>query len=515
MATRITVTTSSQGLVGRVKAVQAANREAQLRKEQEAATEEEVNKAVTAEQEEDERSVGGLPDTEVARRTSAQRESLGSVMGVEYSSQTISGTPSATFRLTVGPPGQTPSVDADVLAPSGAGATEQPDTVDLSSGNEAVIGFLVTYATPNFFGKTWHTEYPCGYTYQTGTGTPAVSSWTEYRMPYVTTANFDDSAHYLLPLGSKTCVFVYVYSKLRTLTVYERKYRTDRTSVNARSTSAGLTGCGFQTGTYYDRETVFLTQDTFSHIEQRQAYQILAFLVSPTTVKAIPVPTVLDQRLRALHPPMEVNGTTEVLTSSSYTRYEYADLYSSNNEPQNYNGPVTYGYSTVPAYDAAQHQADSLHGDYPSGNDVLAKQFGLGDLNTSNHEGDYFTPAVYRFLAAAMDLSTASAKTYSYMRSSFFTNAPGKYLAPCVVDGSCPLDQYDDPTTVAFDVTTQAPVDTQTEVPSSKFSRNSRYKVPLNGTSQYWVTFGWDWDKKGYCRQQLASLGFTAADLTP
>lgn len=514
MSTRITVTTSSQGLLDRVKAVQAANRDGQLGKEKDAATEEQIAAAAAVRALAEERPTGGAPDTSVSRRTSAQREA-GSVMGVEYTTQTIAGVPASTLRLTVGPPGQNPSVQADILQPSGAGATNQPSTSSDSSGQDAVLGFLVTYATPNFFGNSWVTEYPCGYTYQTGPGTAPTSSWTESRMPYVVSANYDDSAHYLLPLGNGTSVFVYVYSKLRTLTVYERLDRTERVSTNPRPTGPTLTGCGGQTGTYYDRETTYLSENIFSHVEERQVYELLAFLVSPTSVKAITVPTELEQRLQALHPPMEVNGTTEVLTSSSYTRYEYADLYSTSNEPRNYNGPITYGYATVPAFDAALHRTNSLHGQYPSGNDVLAKQYGLGELNTTSHEGDYFTPAVYRFIAASMDLSTAAAQTYSYMRSTFFTNAPSKYLAPCVVDGSCPLDQYDEPTTVVFDVTTQAPIDTSTSVTSTSFRTGTRYKVPLNGTWQYAVTYGWDWDKKAYCRQQLASLGFTAADLTP
>lgn len=444
------------------------------------------------------------------RRPAAQRLEEGSTMGVQYTTQVIAGSPQPTFRLTVGPPGQLQYVQADTLAPSTAAATNRPATTSTTSGAESVLGFLILHDPPNFFGNDWTTEYPCGSSFQTGKGTAPTSSWTESTTARVITQDFTDSAGYLLPIGSQTCIFLYVYSKLRTLTVYERKDRTDRTSVNPRFTTSG---CGLQTGTYYDRESTFRVEDIFDNIEQRQSYQIMAFLVAPDSVRALEVPEQLDAAIRQLHPPMEVNSTAEMLTSSEYTRYEFAEVAGVTDEPQNYNGPVTYGYSTIPIFSSAVHRQGSLHGNYQSvstRNDVLAKQFGMGYLHQDTHDGNFFTPAVFRFIRSAMDLSTSNAQLYDYMRSTYFSRAPKRYLAPCVIESSCTEQE-----TVGFDQTTTAPVNIDTPVQESDFSRKAKYDVALNGAFDYEVVFGWDWDDPTYCAQQLKALGFTTADLKP
>ena len=156
------------------------------------------------------------------------------------------------------------------------------------------------------------------------------------------------------------------------------------------------------------------------------------------------------------------------------------------------------------------HAQIKLHGNYDSRNDVLAKQFGLGYLNQDTHDGDFFTPAVYRFMDSPMNLSTSSAQTYAYMRSTYFSTAPRKYLAPCVIETSCAEQQ-----SVGFDVTSIAPVDFDTPVPATAFKREAKYDVALNGVYDYQVVFGWDWDNPTYCATKLKALGFTTADFKP
>lgn len=443
------------------------------------------------------------------RRPAAQRLQLGSTMGVEYTTQLIPGTPSATLRLEVGPPGLQQKVQVNLLEPSGAAASNLPPSTDTSSGPESVLGFLITYASPDFFGNNWRTEYPCGYTFQTGPGTAPTTSWTEYTTPRVVTQNFDDSHAYLMPVGNKGCIFVYLYSKLKVLTVFERMGRTDRVSTNPRETSSG---CSSMPGTYYDRESTFEEVDTFDNTEQRQRYEVLAFYVNQDSVRQLEVPQQFEDAMRALHPPLEVNDTEEQLTSAVFTRFEFADVAGST-EPSNYNGPVTYGYSSVPVVSISKQRQSSLHGNYVevnARNDVLAKQFGLGYLNEETHDGSFFTPAVYTFMRSAMNLSVASARTYAHMRSTYFSRAPKRYLAPCVIASSCTEQQ-----SVGFDQTTTGPVDIDTPVDAADFRRERKYDVALNGSYDYEVVYGWDWDQPDYCAQQLKALGFTAADLKP
>ena len=450
-----------------------------------------------------------VPDLYKKRRPAAQRIEIGSTMGVEYTTQIIPGTPSATLRLVVGPPSLQQKVQVDLLEPSGAAASNLPPTTDSSSGSESVLGFLITYASPDFFGNNWRTEYPCGYTFQTGPGTAPTTSWTEYTTPRVVTQTYDDSRAYLLPVGNKGCIFVYLYSKLKVLTVFERFGRTDRVSTNPRETSSG---CSSMPGTYYDRESTFQEIDTLDNVEQRQRYEVLAFYVDENSVRQLDVPQQFTDAIRALHPPLEVNDTEEQVTSSVFTRFEFADVAGST-DPSNYNGPVTYGYSTIPAVNISKQRQSSLHGNYVevnARNDVLAKQFGLGYLNTESHDGLFFTPAVYTFMRSPMNLSVPAVQTYAHMRSTYFTRAPKRYLAPCVIATSCTEQQ-----SVGFDQTTTAPINIDTAVADADFKRERKYDVVLNGSYDYEVVYGWDWDQPDYCAQQLKALGFTAADLKP
>jgi hypothetical protein len=507
MSTRITVTSGSDALLASAKQVQQANRAAQLQRERDArlaadATAERTAATVLA-------PIGGNPNTSIDRRPAAQRIT-GSTMGVQYTTQIIPAVPASMFRLTVGIPGLAENVVVETLEPSGAAATNQPTASDTSSGSESVLGFVTYSATPNFFGNNYTSQYPCGYTFQTGPGLPPTTSWTESVVPRVTSQDYDDSGYYLLPIGKKACIFVYVYSKLRVLTVYEQLSRVDRSSVNARETSSG---CSSMPGTYYDRESTFDLSETVYDVEERQRYEIFAFYVDASSVRQLEVPAGLDAAIRSLHPPLAVNDTAPYLSSRVYTRFEFADVAGSSSEPANYNGPATDVYSDVPVVNISKQRQASLHGAYEevdARNAVLARQFGLGYLNEEGHDGNFFTPAVYRFMESPMNLSISSAKNYAYMRSTYFSAAPRKYLAPCVLGGSC-----EEQASVGFDTTSSAPVDIDTAVLATAFGRDGKYNVALNGVYDYQVVFGWDWDDPTLCRTKLTALGFTPADLNP
>jgi hypothetical protein len=511
VSTQINVTVDSGGLGAKVKQQQNAARQAQLERERtqrvevEGRTQRDAKRAAEGRTPDGQPLYGTLSKTpEIDRRPAANRYQQGSMTAVDYVTTTSTGV-NPVFTLTVGPPGRNVNVVATTPAPSGAQATNLPASADTQSP-EAVVGFLTTFP-PDFFGFTWRTQYPCGTTFQTGINSPPYNSVSSSQSPQVVTNNYDDSAAYVLPIGKESCIFVYVYSKLRTLTVYRRITGTTRTSVNERIVTSG---CNGQAGAYWDRETVFADEQQLDNIESRQAYKFFAFYVSPTTVRELEVPAQLTLALNALHPPLVINDATEQLASTTYTRYEFIDQFPPFR--QNYNGPVTSGYSTIPYFNSDKHQQTTLHGYYyPENNDVLAKQYGLGNLNTTYHAGNYFTPAVYRFIRAKMNFDDpVASKSYSAMRSNYFPQAPNKYLAPCVLSGTCEANQR-----AQFDVTMTAPVNIDTAMPESAFNSNTRYKVSLNGVSKDSVLYGWDWDNPGYCRRQSFELGFSGADLTP
>jgi hypothetical protein len=150
---------------------------------------------------------------------------------------------------------------------------------------------------------------------------------------------------------------------------------------------------------------------------------------------------------------------------------------------------------------------------------ALARHFGMlrpsGGGTTA-----YWTPAVFSGLGGTLDAVSATDRSnYAYMRANHFGKAPGLFLAAQSFDPSV----YD-PQHVKWRQTKAQPATIMSPVPESSLRLSPRsYWIKLGEeirneqlvTADYQFYSSWDWGRESYCRQQLLSLGFTAADLVP
>lgn len=453
----------------------------------------------TSEQEPNGREVKRLP---VLRSPAANRTPVGgAVMGVTYEMYSDNYA-ARTSKLRVGTP------DFQVVAE--VGGISDPDlrvindvTLPASGNNGTVVEAVggIHYVDSSFANpyQAWSGLYATGVgapplLYQ-GTAPPPsksqVDTWTAFYDTYST----DQSRQFVVPAGGQNCVFIYVHNKLKMYNIYRRIRRREQTTENARTEAAMAPGIG--TGTWYDMRQVNRTIYEYVNTQTFAAYEIFAFLVTPRAVTQLTVPSTLETLIRAICPPVSVNGTTSRLLESAGGQ---VSGYGPGSTSYFFTLPNVYG--NMPSIDDSAWQASATYGTIPYGNDVLAKQFGIGWLQYNDHKGYFFSPAVFSYLQASLTLTGTDAKDYSAMRLQLNGKPPTKYLAPCV-----PFCSGDD---TEFSVTRTMPATTSDAIPESSFQPDRRYVVKRGEVSGGTLYYCWDWDDKAYCRQQMLALGFTA-----
>jgi hypothetical protein len=278
-----------------------------------------------------------------------------------------------------------------------------------------------------------------------------------------------------LPLGNKTCLFVFHRNFLRSI---------DFTSIGGSKES-------------------FPVHDTF------------AFVVSPTAARLVNAPDALKANLVEVYPRVTVNSTREQILVQAP-------------------GGQVISSVTVDAFDGTLWASGSRYGvaiNYSTTSSlrratVLALQYGILNADPANSFSlseylTYFSPAVYTFIQGPMTLD-ANAIQYEYMRSTYFARAPRFFLKRCAIETTCTAEK------TGFDVTRTVPQSLDTSIASTEFREVKKYDVALNGyevtgSFQFGLTpvrypglaFAWDWEDPKYCRQQAARLGFTGADFRP
>ena len=505
MSTYITVTSGTGALVTRVKQVQQANREAQLQRESDTALQAQIDNAIAREASQTERPIGGNPDTSIERRPSAQREA-GAVMGVTYSLN-VDSTEARTVKLRVGTTDFALSAEIGEIFDPGLVTINDVTLPNSGSGGDAVeaVGGLQYY--DSFFTnpyQAWSGLDASGIgapplLYQ-GSVPPPASSQVDVWTASYDTFSADCSATLVLPAGGQNCVFIYVHNKIKAFNTYRRIQRRTQERENPRTETDLVDRIG--TGTWYDmRQT---NRVIFEYVDTQQfaAYQIYAFLVTSKAVSPITVPSEALTYIQALCPPITVNATAQKLTESGGGQVSGYGPGSSS-----YFFTLPNVYDQAPAVDQAAWQDSTVYGTYPVDNDVLAKQFGIGWLQYSDHSGNFFSPAVFAYLKGGLDLQAADAKQYAAMRLQLGGLPPRKYLAPCVQ--TCATEDTE------FYSTKTEPVSITTALDETLFRLERRYAVKKGEVSAGDLYFCWDWDKRNYCRQQLSSLGFSGLAFAP
>lgn len=503
MSTQITVTSGSDALLVTAQQVQAANRAAQLQRSRDQRTENKAANAVT--EVVAETSTGGNSDTSIERRPAAMRQG-GAVMGVTYSLD-VDSSEARTVKLRVG--------TADFAQVAEVGGIFDPGMITVNdvtlpaSGNNGVVVEAVGglhYYDPYFANpyQAWSGLDLSGVgapplLYQ-GTTPPPTSSTVDVWTPSYDTLNADRSTALVFPAGGRNCLFVYVHNKIKAFNTYRRIQRRTQATENPRTQTGLIARIG--TSTWYDMRQINRVIYEYVDTQQFAAYQIFAFLVTANGVSSVSVPAQLSTYIQALCPAVTVNSTGSKLTESGGGQVSGYGPGSSS-----YLFPLPNVYGSVPNIDLGAWSDDTTYGSIPSGNDVLAKQYGIGWLQYSDHEGNFFSPAVYAYLKGSLNLQTAEAQQYGPMRVQLNGIPPAKYLAPCVE--SCTTDDTD------FYVTGTTPADISTALDPGLFRREPRYKVSKGESSAGTLYYCWDWDRISYCRQQLSSLGFSGLSFAP
>jgi hypothetical protein len=515
VSTQINVTVDSGGLRAKAKQLQNAARQAQLERERnkrveaESKTQRDAKLAAEGKAPDGSPSADtGTPAPDIYGYPAANRISSGSVGGVSYT--TALNTSNNTFSITVGPPGLVQSVTVSGLD---GGFYSSPQSLPpfTSSGevNIPAVGLLGQDRDTERW--VWDLDWPAntlGYGVRTVETQPPDSATVFTAFGTTTSISTNQDQQLLMPLGKSTSLFVYVRNWFKQFTVY------NRVTTDVYST-AQVWPVGddplYINKSYRSRLENSSVEDVFDHKELYSGYEMFAFVVGPSSVRQVEVPSSLESNIRSLYPPVAPNATVEFDQRATREVLRAAFL-----GGDAYATPWVITTGQRDNFDFNDWRATARYGDYPTfaGADALPRHFGLLDkrLNRS-----YFTPAIYRFIQGPMTIDSDSVN-YAFMRTNYFPNAPNFYLGECqvedVVNGKVVKTSCTDEK-VGFDVTRTQPVTLSTEIPASDFRMNAKYDVPLNGASRSSVLYAWDWDKPSFCRQQALALGFSAADLTP
>lgn len=148
--------------------------------------------------------------------------------------------------------------------------------------------------------------------------------------------------------------------------------------------------------------------------------------------------------------------------------------------------PITYK-----AFEAS----NISRGPYPDASadkQVLAKQLGIGYLETSDHSGKFFTPAIYEWLAGNATLTTR----YSEVAPAFYQpgDANNPFVGVYLSVGNGTEDS------IEMRATPTQPIDITT-------AHTALDWVTINTGSRYGDYLVWDWGNPEYCQQRLQALG--------
>lgn len=502
MATYINVVVGGDDLLSKVKGQQQAGRFAFQEQQRRRELEQEVKKDDAAKKPEQGRK---LEPTSYRRELTAHRHPSDGLIGVAY--RTFGDPSDQTLRLEVGLPGFGKSITIAGISDPGQKTVNNvtlPASGSSSTGVDAPPGIHYhdsRYTKPY---QAWSGLHITGSgsppnLYQ-GTTPPPLTSTSDTWVPYYTQTSTDKSRVYALPVGPSACVFVYLHNKLKLFNIYRKISRRQQRSVNPRGETSSLPQ--ITSMTWYDGEQDNLTIYEFDHLETFAAYNAYCVLVTDKAVRQIPTPSKLLDNLKKVSPPVASNK--QVATSYSSGGGQYSNYGPPFGRPD-YFYTLPSVSQNVAGFDDATWNAVAIYGTVPTSNQVLAKQFGLGRLNTSSHAGDFFTPAVFRFLGGGMTLSSADSQNYAAMRTAYYPKAPFQFLAPCVQ--ACSAADTE------FYVTRTQPTTITSRVPDTAFQKARAYTVKQGEASPGTVLYCWDWGDKAACRASLLALGFSPSDL--
>lgn len=334
-------------------------------------------------------------------------------------------------------------------------------------------------------------ETTTGYIHYLGDTNPGNNSYTysTYHDQFVDIRTFsgDESlatvtTEFILSAGGDRALYVVIFRHLadRALVRYYYNSRFDENIVfdnsTERLTSVSISG-------RYGTHELFMQDATSS--------EVLCVLVDGATATKIEPSDELISACDDLVPPLTVEDATGSNNVNILDTVEWAV------EDATYSGGgtivenKTYRDLVLPAFELT-NLPKQPYPDSPPEQQVLDKQLGIGYLETSDHSGKFFTPAIYEWLAGNARLST----NYSDVLPAFYQ--PGNETSPFVgvylSVGSGTEDA------IEMRATTTQPSDITTIHTALDW-------VTINTGSRYGDYLVWDWGNPEYCQQRLQALG--------
>lgn len=460
-----------------------------------------------------------VPIVENTRELVANEDRRCGVVAVQYKLEQIG----SVTKLTVGTPNFEHSVEAQLtLDTANMGA---PPSVPVTNDIPPVLPVLGLLYQNASTGR-WYWE-DAGATQSSDSRPPEIATITQvYGFLKVYTGIVD--RRYVLPVNRDVCLFVYVFNRATLKHLYSITSTTVVSSVNER---LGATSEDISFSAFYDQLSSFNKTRTRVATQSASDYKRLYFLVGKNFVKQVPEPVetfnastgkgkvaLIKRYIEKVVPPLGANDQTSVVaTYDTYDRLvtDRTDVPTSDLITETYY-PNTYQQEA--SINLQKWRNSTRYGDYSPANQTLPLHYGILDTDTS-YDSRFFTPAVFKYLSGELEVNNNS-KNYEYMRENYFPTAPNVFLQQCrvlkEVDGTF-ISESCQGTRADFDYTKQPPLTINDYVESSKFKRDRRLGVSLNGATYSQVAslllYSWSWCKSWYTT--LMKLGFSAGDLGP
>jgi hypothetical protein len=267
--------------------------------------------------------------------------------------------------------------------------------------------------------------------------------------------------------------------------------------------------------------SVTANRETVMNIEFSD-YAIHLYKVTKAGAVEVPVPSVLDEWIREICPPLQWNQQ-QIITSNTSVAFdsnfrtpgvtESVVNWSGSHDPAAACTPTVQQETvnttsiepfTYPifSYDEYISSTTAFNPDFAS----LVFTLGGVSVNPPSAYGPSFALAYNKNLKG---LTLQQSYSYEYMEETFFKLRPKQYVAKCVKPGSCPGPLATSNLDITWHQSNQrppafaqlAPINSYRPVRKGAFVTPSRLRT---GFSIYWVT---NWGSNALCRRILSPLG--------
>lgn len=291
----------------------------------------------------------------------------------------------------------------------------------------------------------------------------------------------------LLPVGDQRVLVVLVHRNLLEFAHLRAFWQTEGQSRVIKTTlisDSFFSSERVETDVSY--EGVLDTSKMSVNLDGAITNEVRCVLVTNTTATEIEPPEELVAACDLLVERLDASkATADLETAPLITKTSFANLETTSRTraPYKYKGFEASNLPKAPYYET------------PAEQQVLAKQFGMGYLGTTNHAGNFITPAIFDWFTKQPTLNTSYAPHISRYQASFDNDSkpfPGFYL-------DVPAAGFEGEVMTAILAT---PQDINTKVTAT-----AEQSIEIETQSLFGDYLVWDWGNPEYCRERLTQLG--------